>query len=183
MFLFIFQLILFVSLFRSTGKRFDVAYGAGGCLASGVCILLGTAVLMSLFGLDLIPVKAQNGLGLLMGFLCLSLGGYIAARLGRTTGWTNSLIVGIFFVIFLLAMLLDKIIEPDFGLTYIFSEKLIAIYEKPWAYWGRLPGRLFDQLIEMLQEPLTNWEQLAGLVFAIPAAVLGGFLWQSMNRN
>jgi hypothetical protein len=182
MFTFIFQLILFVSLFRSTGKRFDVAYGARGCLASGVCILLGVAVLMASFSLgltnwlDLIPVKAKNGLGMLMWFLCLCLGGYVAARLGRTTGWTNSLIVGIFYVIFLLTMLLDNLIKPDW--PEFTPNPLLPIFEKPLAYWGRLPVRLFDHLIEMLQEPLTNWGQLAGLFFAIPAAVLGGFLWQ-----
>ena len=69
----------------------------------------------------------------------------------------------------------------EFGLTITTSEKLIAIYEKPFSYWGRLPGRLFDQLIEMLQEP--NWGLLPILVLTIPAAVLGGFLWQRAHPS
>ena len=173
----IFSLVLFISLFRSTGKRFDVAYGARGCLVTGLCIIaLGVAILLpaELLGLlELIPVSSQL-LGQLMWFAALCFGGYYAAQLGRTTGWTNSLIVGMFAESFLLANLLDKLIKPDWPEFTPF----LAIFEKPLAYWGRLPGRLSDELIEMLKEPLVHWVQLAGLFFAIPVAVLGGVLWQ-----
>lgn len=125
MFSSIFNLILFVSLFRSTGKRFDVAYGARGCLVTAVfmivfglasfAILLPAQLLGRTKWLELIPVNAQQGLVPLMWFLALFFGGYHAARLGRTTGWSNSLIVGIFAESFLFASLLDNLIKPDFG--------------------------------------------------------------------
>jgi hypothetical protein len=170
MFTFITGLIIFVSgCRRSTGKRFDVADGGRGCLVTHAFGFFGIAILLSaeLLGLlKLTQVIVQERLGPVMWSAALCFGGYVAARLGRTTGWTNSLVVGLFAVIFLLARLLDQLIEPDWPL------------EKPLAYWGRLPGRLFDHLIEMLQEPLVHWVQLAALVLAIPAAVLGGFLWQ-----
>ena len=167
MFTFIFQLILFVSLFRSTGKRFDVAYGARGCLVTWLCMIaFGVAILLpaELLGLlELIPVSAQQRLVPLMWFPALCFGGYYAAQLGRTTGWTNSLIVGMFAESFLLANLLDKLIKPDW--PEFTPSPLLAIFEKPLAYWGRLPGRLSDELIEMLKEPLVHWVQLAGLFF------------------
>ena len=40
MFISIFSLVLFISFFfRSTGKRFDVANGAIGCLVTGLCMM------------------------------------------------------------------------------------------------------------------------------------------------
>ena len=178
MFISIFSLVLFISLFRSTGKRFDVAYGARGCLVTGLCIIafVVAILLAELLGLSkwlgLHLVNSQQRLVPLMWFPALCFGGYYAAQLGRTTGWTNSLVVGLFAESFLLAGLLDKLIKPDFG-----NAIGIPMFEKPLAYWGRLPGRLFDHLIEMLQEPLVHWE-LAGLFYAIPVAVLGGVVWQ-----
>ena len=162
MFSLIFDLILFVSLFRSTGKRFDVAYGARGCLASGVCMLLtlwAIIIPVDLLGLNewLSPFSINHSVNytilfLLTCLLVLCFGGYHAARLGRTTGWTNSLVVGMFAESFLLARLLDELTKPDLGYAIVASQQMQVMFEKPWGYWGRLPGRLFDQLIEMLQE-------------------------------
>ena len=67
MFSLIFDLILFVSLFRSTGKRFDVAYGARGCLVTGLCMIaFMVAILLpaELLGLiKLTQVIVQERLG------------------------------------------------------------------------------------------------------------------------
>jgi hypothetical protein len=75
-----------------SGKR-----GLQGCLATCVCMavfpLLISAVLTSWLGL--ISIETERVLILLIWLLALCLGGYVAARMGKTTGWTNSLVVGL----------------------------------------------------------------------------------------
>ena len=55
--------------------------------------LLISLVLNSWLGL--ISVDTERVLILFVWLIAVCLGGYVAARLGRTTGWTNSLVVGV----------------------------------------------------------------------------------------
>lgn len=86
----------------SKEKRFSVGRGIEGCLVSVLC----TAVPVLLIGL-LVPLLHRSELlkemfnktvpvaGLVWWLFVICLGGYVAARRGKTTGWTNSLVVGL----------------------------------------------------------------------------------------
>ena len=94
----------------NTEKRFSVGHGLAGCLVSWLCmavlILLISLVLFE--WLELISYKTERISGVFIWLFAICLGGYFAARLGKTTGWTNSLVVGVFAELFVVAVALGE---------------------------------------------------------------------------
>ena len=80
-----------------------------------------------------------------------ALEGYVAARRGRTTGWTNSLVVGVFAEIFVAGELNHDEIS--------------------------------QMLAEITKDPAAHWVALVQLICTIPAALIGGIVWQGTNRS
>ena len=137
----------------SEEKRFDVKRGFQGCFVTWACMVV-LALSMSLVlnnWLGLISNETERVLILLVWLFAICLGGYVAARLGKTTGWTNSLVVGLLAEIFLVARL------PT----------------------GTRPDRTFlDPLLELMENPGAHWPRLVALALTIPAAILGGVIWE-----
>jgi hypothetical protein len=100
--------------------------------------------------LGLISIETERVLILLVWLFAICLGGYVAARLGKTTGWTNSLVVGVLAVFFVVARLPRGGADKDF----------------------------FDPFLEMMKDPVAHWRHLVYLALTIPAAVLGGVIWE-----
>jgi hypothetical protein len=136
----------------SEEKRFDVKRGFQGCLVTWLCMFVFT---LSIFivqnsWLGLISNETERVVVLFAGFFAICLGGYMAARLGKTTGWTNSLVVGLLAEFFLAARLLSK--EPDKSFLH--------------------------PLLELMNDPGAHWRPLVQLALTIPAAILGGVIWE-----
>ena len=136
----------------SEEKRFDVKRGFQGCLVTFACMFvlpLSISLVLNNW-LGLISSETERVLILLVWLFAICLGGYVAARLGKTTGWTNSLVVG------------------------LLAEIFVA---------GRLPRgtradrTLLDPLLEMMEDPGAHWPSLIQLALTIPAAILGGIIW------
>ena len=133
-------------------KRFDVGHGCVGCLVASVCIFLFPFALMAIPAKwhDFLSVDVRRGVLVLMWFFAVCLGGHVAARRGRTTGWTNSLVVGVFAEILIAARLLSRFDDQFFS----------------------------DAFVKIINDPEAYWVPLVGLVFTIPAALVGGLVWQ-----
>ncbi len=133
-------------------ERFSGKRGLQGCLVTWVCMvvfpLLISGVLTNWLGL--ISIQTERVLILLIWLLAICLGGYVAARLGKTTGWTNALVVGLLAELFVIARLPTGGPEKDF----------------------------FDPFREMMKDPGANWRPLVQLALTIPAAILGGLIWE-----
>ena len=133
-------------------ERFSGKRGLQGCLVTLACMitvpLLISAILTSWLGL--ISVETERVLILVVWLVAVCLGGYVAARLGKTTGWTNSLVVGLLAAFFVVARLPRGEADKDF----------------------------LDPFLELLNDPATHWRLLVYLALTIPAAVLGGVLWE-----
>jgi hypothetical protein len=130
-----------------SGKR-----GLQGCLVAWVCMLVFSLLILPALndGLRLISNETERVLILIIWLFALCLGGYVAARLGKTTGWTNSLVVGLVAEFFVIARLTKGGPDKD----------------------------LFDPFLEMMNDPGANWRPLVQLALTFPAAILGGFIWQ-----
>ena len=106
-------------------KSFSVNRGCEGCLVSVICLMLFVPCIFAFTEwLKLLPRNVEEIIFACMWLFALGLGGYWAARRGRTTGWTNSLVVGIFAQLFVVGQL------TDFG-----------------------EGRLLERLSEMVADP------------------------------
>ena len=140
----------------SEEKRFDVKRGFQGCLVTWACMFvlpLSISLVLNNW-LGLISQETERVLILLVWLFAISLGGYVAARLGKTTAWTNSLVVGLLAEIFLVARL------PT----------------------GTRPDRTFlEPLLELLENPGAHWPRLVALALTIPAAILGGIIWDKTS--
>ncbi len=88
-------------------ERFSGKRGLQGCLVTCACMVVFalsiSGVLTSWLGL--ISIETERVLILLIWLFAICLGGYAAARLGKTTGWTNSLVVGLLAEFFVVARL------------------------------------------------------------------------------
>ena len=102
--------------------------------------------------LGLISIETERVLILLVWLFAICLGGYVAARLGKTTGWTNSLVVGLLAELFVVSRL------PKGGLV---------------------DKGFFDPFLEIMNDPGANWRPLVQLALTIPAAILGGLIWEN----
>jgi len=133
-------------------ERFSGKRGLQGCLVTWACMvvfpLLISGVLTSWLGV--ISIETERVLILLIRLLAICLGGYVAARLGKTTGWTNSLVVGVLAEFFVISRLPRGGADKDF----------------------------LEPFLEMMNDPAAHWRQLVYLVLTIPAAVLGGVIWE-----
>jgi len=132
-------------------KRFSADRGAEGCLVSLLCMLI--LMLPLVCGLTFSNKRGYEIYSLLVWHIAICVGGYFAARRGRTTGWTNSLAVGVLAEVYLAVKLLD--IEE-----------------------GGLPAELGSTLRRVVDAPSQYWRLLVKLVLTIPAAILGGIIWQ-----
>jgi hypothetical protein len=133
-------------------KRFDVKRGFQGCSVTLACVFV-FALSISLVRnnwLGLISNETERVLNLFIWLFAICLGGYVAARLGKTTGWTNALVVGLLAEIFVAARLLNE--EPDKGFLH--------------------------PLLELMNDPGAHWRLLVQLALTIPAAILGGVIWE-----
>ena len=88
----------------SEEKRYSVNHAANGCLASFVFSLAASLILLG--AIFIWPQLDSSELGrtmqLVIWLASLVFGGYVAARKGKTTGWTNALVVGCFALLYLL---------------------------------------------------------------------------------
>jgi hypothetical protein len=103
----------------SKEKRFDIGRGLQGCLVSGMCWL----AMLWFVACCLLPLLERSELFaeifnkaapvlLVVGWLfAICLGGYYAARQGKTTGWTNSLVVGLLAECYLVV---PRLVETSF---------------------------------------------------------------------
>jgi len=136
----------------SEEKPFQVNRGFQGCSVAllYIAVFQLSISLVCIDWLGLISGETQRVLDLFIWLSGICLGGYVAARLGKTTGWTNSLVVGLLAEFFVVRRL------PNVG-----------------------PDELFVvQLKKMMNDPDTHWRPLIQLALTIPAAILGGVIWQ-----
>jgi putative membrane protein (TIGR04086 family) len=132
-----------------SGKR-----GLQGCLF-GLVIMAVVPVSISLVlnkWLGLISNETERVMIVFIWFLAVCLGGYVAARLGKTTGWTNSLIVGL-----IAEFLVYSHVPKDPGRTHPTS---------------------LDPLLDIINDPGAHWPILVELALTIPVAILGGVIWE-----
>ena len=126
--------------------------GLKGCMV-GLVFMVVVPLSISLVlnrWLGLISHETEPVVFLVSLLVAVCLGGYVAARLGKNTGWTNSLMVG------LIAELV------------VFSR----------ALKGRPDQSLFDPLFDIMNDPGAHWLVLVELALTIPVAILGGIIWQ-----
>ncbi|MFM7115110.1 MAG: hypothetical protein ACKO0N_00600 [Planctomycetota bacterium] len=135
----------------SEEKPFQFNRGFQGCSVALLYIVVFklSISLVCIDWLGLISGETQRVLNLFIYLSAICLGGYVAARLGKTTGWTNSLVVGLLAELFLASRL------PNEG-----------------------PDELFVDLKKVMNDPGAHWRPLVGLALTIPAAILGGVIWQ-----
>lgn len=122
---------------QSAERPFSVNRGCEGCLASllflFVCgLILVSGILQALqidHVLDLLTLGQRRGVLSGIWAIAMGVGGYVAARRGRTTGWSNALVVGIFGLLFALGQL-----ETNVGL----GETLERAWREPGAHWPQL---------------------------------------------
>jgi len=123
-------------------------------LVSGLLLALLTLllfhVLLPLLSRDVKEIFNNNPLvfWLFIWLFVICLGGYVAARRGKTTGWTNSLVVGLLAELYVASQLLQG-----------------------------------TSLLEMMEEAGPNWARLTALALTIPAAVVGGILWEESSKR
>jgi len=137
-------------------KRFSVKRGIEGCLVSLICIMvlmLSISLVLSEW-LQLISTDTERIIALFVWLFAICVGGYVAARQGRTTGWTNSLVVGVFGVLFMAAQLANRVPNK--------------------TYW--------DAFLEVMSDPGAHWRVFVALALTIPVAVLGGIVWEKTRR-
>ena len=129
--------------------RFSGIRATEGCVLSFAISALGMLAISLVFSewLGLVSADTEKIIGLVVWLLAIFAGGYFAARRGRTTGWTNAILVGVFAEICVAAMALSG-----------------------------------TSLVEMMDDPGANWRRFVALGLTIPAAVLGGMLWDR-TRN
>src|SRR6185295_15598167 len=133
-------------------ERFSGKRGLQGCLVTWACMVVFPLLISAVFTswLGLISIETERVIIGVMWLLAVGLGGYAAARLGKTTGWNNSLVVGLLAEFFLAARLPRGGADKDF----------------------------FDPFLEMINDPGAHWRSLAALALTIPAAILGGVIWE-----
>ncbi|HBI44530.1 MAG TPA: hypothetical protein DDY78_17015 [Planctomycetales bacterium] len=100
--------------------------------------------------LGVISNETERVIILVVWLFAVCLGGYVAARLGKTTGWANSLLVG------LLAEFLVYSQIPK----------------------GGLDQTLLDPFLAIMNDPGAHWRVLVELALTIPVAILGGIIWE-----
>ena len=134
----------------SKEKRFSVNRGIQGCLVSLLCmfVLMPFIALVLNEWLELISNETAGIIKLLAWFVAISIGGYCAARQGKTTGWTNALVVGLLAEWYMAARLLKG-----------------------------------TSLLEMMDDAGPNWSRLVALALTIPAAIVGGILWENSCKG
>ena len=138
----------------SEEKRYDLKAGFQGCLVSLMCqVVLGLSISLVLNNwLGLISNETERVLTLFIWLFAICLGGYVAARLGKTTGWTNSLVVGVLAEFFVFTRLPKG--EPD----------------QPFR-------TSLDPFLDIVKDPGAHWRLLLLLGLTIPVAILGGVIW------
>ena len=136
----------------SQEEQFSVKRGLQGCLVTWAFMAvfaIGISLLLNSW-LGLISIETERVLILIIWLFAVCLGGYAAARLGRVTGWTNSLVVGVLAEFFVIARLPKGGPDQD----------------------------LLGPFIDMLNDPGANWRPLVQVALTIPAAILGGIIWE-----
>ena len=78
--------------------------------------------------LDALSLGQRRGMLSGMWVIAMIVGGYVAARRGRTTGWSNALVVGIFGLLFALGQL---------GENVRLAEVLERAWREPGAHWSQ----------------------------------------------
>jgi hypothetical protein len=138
---------------RYSGKR-----GLQGCLVGWVIMAVVPLGLSLVFNewLGLMSNEVERIIIVFIWFLAVSLGGYVAARLGRTTGWTNALIVGLLAEFFLFAQI-RKAARLDEATDHGF----------------------LAPILDMMKDLGTHWRALVELALTIPIAIIGGLIWQT----
>ncbi len=133
-------------------ERFSGTRGFQGCLVGFVFMVVVPLSISLVFNrwLGLISPETEAIVGRVSMLVAICLSGYVAARLGKNTGWTNSLIVGFFAELVLLIGILRE------GGRFI------------WL----------DPLFDIMNNPVKHWPVLVELTLTIPAAILGGIIWQ-----
>jgi putative membrane protein (TIGR04086 family) len=133
-------------------ERFSGKRGLQGCLVGLVFMVVVPLSISLVLNRWLGPIshETERVVFLVSLLVAVCLGGYVAARLGKNTGWTNSLMVG------LIAELV------------VFSRVLM----------GRPDQSLFDPLFDIMNDPGAHWRVLVELALTIPVAILGGVIWQ-----
>ena len=118
-------------------------------MASLICMMVLMLSISLVFNewLKLISNDTERIIGLFVWLFAICVGGYFAARQGRTTGWSNSLAVGVLAELFVAARLSD-------GTSFL----------------------------EMMDDPGPNWRRLVALGLTIPAAIVGGIVWEKTCR-
>ena len=138
-------------------ERFNGKRGLQGCLVAWACMVVVSLAISLVLNqwLGLISTETERVLLVFVWLFAVSVGGYVAARLGKTTGWTNSLVVGLLAEFFMFARL------PK----------------------GPTDLSLWDPVLEMIEDPSTHWPRLVGLGLTIPVAILGGIIWQKTGGS
>ena len=108
-------------------KRYDFKDGAAGCLVGVVISTMVTIVFSFVFThwLGWITVETERVVALFIWLASIGFGGYWAARRSQSTGWPNSLVVGLLAEWFVAARILK-------GTT------LVALMDEPGPNWRRL---------------------------------------------
>jgi putative membrane protein (TIGR04086 family) len=136
----------------SDEKLYSEKRGLQGCLVGWVIMAVVPVSISLVFNrwLGLISNETERVMIVVVWLFAVCLGGYVAARLGKNTGWTNFLMVG------LIAELV------------VFSR----------VAKGRPDRSFFDPLFDIMNDPGAHWLVLVELALTIPVAMLGGFIWQ-----
>jgi hypothetical protein len=137
----------------SQEERFSGNRGLQGCLV-GLVFMVVVPLSISLVlnrWLGLISPETEPVVFLVSLLVAVCLGGYVAARLGKNTGWTNSLMVGLIAEL----VLFSRVLRGG-------------------------PGQLtlLDPLFDIMNDPGAHWPVLVELALTIPVAILGGIIWQ-----
>jgi hypothetical protein len=133
-------------------KRYSTRHGVQGCLVAMMFISLVSFSISLVFTtwLGLMSIQTERRVMVVVWLLGASLGGYAAARFGKTTGWTNSLIVGLIAEFLIYAQVPKG--SPD--------------------------QTMLDPLLDLVKSPNGHWRVLAALALTIPAAIFGGVIWE-----
>jgi hypothetical protein len=134
-------------------KRFSVNQGAKGCLTAMVFLFVVQITISLVFNtwLGLMSTETEKGVMAVLWLCGVCLGGYFAARFGKTTGWTNSLVVGLI-------------------------AEFVVYNQVPK---GSPEQSVVDPLLDLMKDPSGHWRILVALALTMPAAILGGVLWEN----
>lgn len=134
---------------RVSEKPFSLNRGCEGCLAAWLVMFALMLVVSFVLAraLQWIDPAQERTIVYFNWLIGLVVGGYVAARRGRTTGWSNSLVVGVFAQLVLVGQLTD----------------------------GAGMGE-WEKFQDLLDSPKTEWPKLMAIVLTIPAALLGGYV-------